>query len=104
MESQVYFGSEIKLNVGIDAIGQYHMKDYDFECEFYCFSNKKIVLNKEAMIIQDDDNYLAILDSKTLGRGILKCKITAYIPDGDCKDGLRTEALVIDTGIQIMGA
>lgn len=104
MENQVFFGSEIKLNISIEPVGDLTMKDYDFECEFYCFSNKKIVLNKEAMIMQDDDNYLAILDSKTLGRGILKCKITAYIPDGDCSDGLRTEVLVIDTGIQIMGA
>lgn len=108
MDNRIYFGSEIKLNVSIDAIGQYHMKDYDFECEFYCFSNKKIVLKKEAMIMQDDDNYLAVLDSKILGKGMLKCKITAYIPDGDLNsddnDGKRTEVLIIDTGIQIMGA
>lgn len=101
MENEVYFGSEIKLNVGIDAIDQIHMKDYDFECEFYCFSNKKIVLKKEAMIMQDDDNYLAVLDSKILGKGMLKCKITAYIPDADCADGMRTEVLVMDTGIII---
>lgn len=104
MGSQVFFGSEIKLNVGIEPIGGYHMKDYDFECEFYCNTNKRIVLNNEMMIEQDDDHFLAVLDSKELGKGVLKCKLTAYIPDGDCKDGKRTEVLVIDTGIQIMGA
>ena len=104
MENQVYLGSEIKLNIGIEPIGQYHMEDYDFECEFYCYSNRRVILGKDSMIGQDKDNYLAILDSKSLGTGVLKCKITAYIPDGDCEDGLRTEILVMDTGLQIIGA
>lgn len=103
MESQVFFGSEIKLNVGIEPIGGYHMEDFDFECEFYCFSNRRVTLGKDSLIRQDEDNYLAVLDSKSLGTGGLKCKITAHIPDGDCDDGLRTEVLILDTGIQIMG-
>jgi hypothetical protein len=100
----VYFGSEIKLNIGLEPIGDYSMDDYGFECEFYCYSNRRVVLTKDGMLRQDKDNYVAVLDSKSIGTGSLKCKITAYIPDVDCEDGLRTEVLSLDTGIQIQGA
>lgn len=104
MDNKVYFGSEIKLNIGIEPIGPHHMRDYDFDCEFYCYANRKVVLRKDAMIEQDQDNYLAVLDSKSLGTGELKCKITAYVPDADSEDDVRTEVLVLDTGLQIIGA
>ena len=100
----VYLGTEIKVNIGIEPIGGMSMMDYNFECEFFCYTSRKVYIAKEAMIMQDKDNYVATLDSKNLGSGSLKCKITAYIPDVDFKDRLRTEVLVIDTGIQIMGA
>jgi hypothetical protein len=100
----VYIGSEIKLNISLEPIGNYTMDNYDFECEFYCYSNRRVLLTKDGMIRQDESNYIALLDSKSLGTGTLKCKITAYIPDVDCEDGLRTEVLSIDTGIQIQGA
>lgn len=103
-ENIVYLGSEIKVNVGIEPIGGMSMEGYDFECEFYCYTSRKVYIAKDAMVMQDKDNYIATLDSRNLGSGSLKCKITAYIPDADFNDGLRTEVLIIDTGIQIMGA
>lgn len=102
MESQVFFGSEIKLNVGIEPIGDLTMDDYDFECEFYCFSNKKVNLHKRAMIRRDERNYIAPIDSSALGAGSLKCKVTAYIPDMDFEDGVRTEIVYLDTQINIV--
>lgn len=102
MENMVYYGSELKVNVGLKPIGSFTMDDYDFNCEFYCYSNKKLIVNKSKMIKQDANNYVAIVDTKSVGTGSLKCKITAYISDGDCEDGLRTEVLVIDTGISIV--
>ena len=100
----VYFGSEIKLNIGLEPIGELSMDDYSFECEFFCYSNRRVALTKGEMIRKDKDSYIAVLDSKTLGTGSLKCKITAHILDADCPDGLRTEVLLINTGIQIQGA
>lgn len=100
----VYYGTELKLNVSIEPIGGYSMDDYDFDVEFYCYSNRKVMLNKSALIKDDSNNYLAIVDTKNLGTGALKCRVTAQIPDADCNDGIRTEVLVLDTGIQVMGA
>lgn len=102
-ENQIYFGTEIKVNVSIEPIGSYTMDDYDFQCEFYCYTNRRFVITKGNMIREDANNWLALLKTELFGKGSLKCKITAYIPDADCDDGLRTEVLVLDTGIQIIG-
>lgn len=100
----IYFGSEIKLNIRLEPIGDFTMDNYEFECEFYCYTSRKVTITKAGMLRQDENNYLAVLDSKNLGSGSLKCKITAYVPDTDCEDGLRTEVLIINTGLQIFDA
>lgn len=101
MENIIYIGSEIKLNISINPIGNYTMDDYQFECEFFCFANRRLTLGKEQMIRTDENNYVAVLDSRALGAGALRCKITAYIPDADCEDNLRTEVCMIETGMRI---
>ena len=103
-EDVIFLGTEVKLNIALEPLDSYSMADYDFECEFYCYSSKRVVLAKDAMLPKDKNNYIAVLNTRDVGTGALKCKITAFIPDTDCDDGLRTEVLVIDTGIQIVGA
>ena len=98
----VYYGSEIKLNVSIDPMHGLSMDDYSFDCEFYCMSNKVVKLNKLEMAPVDKNNYIAKLDTKGLGTGTIKCKITAYIPDTyGGNDWLRDEVLIVNTGIYI---
>lgn len=101
MGDLVYIGTEMKINIGIEPIGDYSMDDYDFFCEFFCSPKSIIKIKKEEMIREDKDNYIAIIDSAVVSTGKLKCKITAYIPDTDCEDDLRTEVQLLDTGIQI---
>jgi hypothetical protein len=50
----------------------------------------------------DDDNYKLILetaDALRIGRGRINAEITAYIPDNDFSDGLRTEKLILCTDV-----
>lgn len=87
-------GTEIKINVHVEPIDGFHMADYDFKCQFYVYTNRFILLNKADMKEIDKDNYLAIITSDSalkIGRGVVKLKFTAYIPDADFPDGLRTE-------------
>lgn len=100
--NRVYLGTEIKININISPLGNLTMDDYDFQCEFYCYSNRRFVVPKGDMIREDANNWLAVLKTELFGKGSLKCKITAYIPDADCDDDLRTEVLVLDTGIYIL--
>lgn len=53
------------------------------------------------MVKVDDDNYVACVDSTKLGVGKIMCRVTAYIPDADFEDGLRTEIETVDTNVTI---
>lgn len=99
---RVYEGTTLKINVSIDDIAGYTMDDYDFVAEFYCLPNRKLRLEKSALIRTDENNYSAVVDTKNLGVGAIKCKIIALIPDADCDGGVRTEVCVMDTQLTIV--
>ena len=98
-------GTEFKINVHVEPIDGMHMSDYDFEAALFVFTNRKVVFQKSSMKKVDDDNYIVIVDSVNalkLGRGAVNMEFTAYIPDGDFNDGLRTEKSVVCTGVTIV--
>lgn len=98
-------GTELKINVHVEPIDGYHMSDFDFECQFYVFANKHVVIPKADMKQVDEDNYYALITfdlAQKIGRGIIKMRITAYIPDADSPDGQRTEIAEVCTGVVIM--
>ena len=97
--------TEYKINVHAEPIDGLSMDKYDFECQFYVYSNKVVTIKKEDMKQNevdnkpDPDNYIAILDSekvKALGRGSVKMRFIAHIPDSDFPDGARTEVAEIN--------
>lgn len=102
MGNAICLGTEIKLNIHVEPIGDVHMEDYDFTVNVYTSPIKSIEVTKGEAIHIDEDNYVVCLDTSKFGAGRLKCKITAQIPDGDFSDSLRTEIAVIDTGIDIV--
>ena len=95
-------GTEIKLNVHIDPLGNLHMDDYYFECKFYIFPKKFIIVKKADMVKVDADNYLAMVDTTDLGIGKLHMMVTAEIPDSDFGDGTRREIACVNTEIEIV--
>lgn len=106
---EVFQGTEIKLNVNIEPITtmsgiKQHMSEYDFDIEVYCNPSKVIRISKNSnlTIPIDDDNYAVLVDTGKLGIGIIKCKVLAYINDGDFTDGKRTEVVVITTDLQVV--
>ena len=104
MAQKVFLGTELKLNINIESIGGFNMKDYDFVVELYCNSlrPKKVVINKESAREVDESNYVVCVDTNELGAGKLECKVIAYVPDGDFRDGKRTEVAKLNTGIEIV--
>lgn len=98
-------GTELKMNVHLDPIDGLHMSGYDFECAFYVYTNRKVVIPKSMMTKVDDDNYLAIIetaDALRIGRGKINAEITAHIPDSDFSDGFRTEKLLLCTNVTVI--
>lgn len=99
--TQIYLGSEIKLNISIEPIGEMTMDNYNFQVEVFTSPKRKVTVQKSELIRVDSNNYILPLDTSKLGVGDLRCIITAYIPDGDFEDQLRTEIGVFCTGIII---
>lgn len=95
-------GSEFKLNLNIPSVNGVTMDDYDFIVDIYCSNRNAVSIKKEEAIRVDSDNYILLVDSLKLKHGNVKCKVTAYIPDRDFEDGLRTEVAFIDTNITII--
>lgn len=117
----VFLGTEIKLKISIDPTitaaldngkiveKTITMSEYNFTIDFYCNSKKVIVASKKddtlvnLMKLEDDNNsYIAFINTGDLDAGLLKCKITAYIPDEHFEDKIRTEVQIKDTGINII--
>lgn len=78
------------------------MDDYDWSVDVYCSIKRVITIRKSEAIRIDSNNYIIKINTTETGAGDLKCKLTAYIPDGDFEDGLRTEVVGFDTGISII--
>lgn len=100
--AKVFYGTELKLNINIEPIDGMTMDDYDFFIEvFGQWTKENIKIRKGEAIRIDENNYVVRLDTTKLGLGGLSCKVTAYLPDDDFEDGLRTEVVCIDTGITV---
>ena len=100
-DNNIFIGTELKLNINIEPMGEFTMDDYDFEVEVYCSPKKTIVVPKKDAIKVDSNNYIVIADTNVIGAGELKCKVTAHVPDSDFADRERTEVVVCTTGITI---
>ena len=51
-----FIGTELKLNIHIEPIGDTTMDDYDFEVEVFCSPKKPIIIPKENTIRVDNNN------------------------------------------------
>ena len=114
--ARIYIGTDLKLSVSIDAIGDTTMSKYDWKIEVY--TNPKtgietfsktydIATDKDifegAVQYEDDSTYLLMVKTSKFSPGTLKCKITAYIPDDDFKpERIRTEIAFADVDIELI--
>lgn len=81
------------------------MSDYEFDCEFFVFPSRKVMLKKADMMEVDPDNYIAAINSEDairIGSGNIRLEFTAYIPDEDFRGGVRTEKTVVCTDAVIV--
>lgn len=98
----IYYGTELKLSISVDPISGLSMDNYDFSVDIYTTTIKGISLSKAELIRVDKDTYVACVDTTKMGAGRVRCRVSAYIPDGDFADNKRTEVCIVDTGINII--
>lgn len=101
-KERVCIGTEIKLNLNIEPVGAFTMDSYDWVAEVFSNSQKSLIINKSEAIKVDESNYTLLIDTNKVGIGVLKCKVTAQIPDSDFPDMYRTEVNTINTGVEIV--
>lgn len=89
-----YFGTELKYLIEIEA-GGFSMVDDDFTVTL-TRGFKQRVYEKTDLIRDEEDNFYVVFDSAEFGRGAVQATVTAYVPDTDFPDGLRTETFVMD--------
>lgn len=89
---KVGLGSKIKINVSATPIGDIHMDNYDFSVAFFTPNGKsELVILKDALLREDADNYVAIVDTSLLGLGRIMFRVNALLPDLDFQGGFREE-------------
>lgn len=110
-KQKIYLGTELKLNLNIERMGSETMSTYDFDVDLYCTPTRVFSIHKSKDPDKntdklyrevDDSNYYLFVDTQAVGLGKLKCKVTAYVEDEHFPDGIRTEVVEIDTGIEIV--
>lgn len=92
MEDRVLIGTELKYKVEIEASG-FSMDENDFTVEVRRGTKSKL-FEKPDMIIHETESgneYYVAFDTSELGTGKYDFITTAYVPDDDFEDGLRTE-------------
>lgn len=89
-------GTQVKFSISLDLPGGLTMDDIRFTAEFYVYSNRVVKVDKTGMRRLDAGNYVAVCDSADTGRGEIKLRITAYLPDGDTE---RKEIETVSTGV-----
>lgn len=94
-------GTQLKINVNVEPIGDIHLSNCDFKCTFFINPKKTIEQKKSGLIKVDDDNYIALIDSSLLGTGTIRMTIEVDIPDTDFPSGYRKEIDTVCTGITI---
>lgn len=104
----VYVGTELKFLIEIEA-DNFSMVDNDFTVEIvrgpnHQFFAKADLVDEEYEEEDTDHNtvtkhhYYVCFDTATLGIGNYCAIVTAYVPDLDFSDGLRTEVYKVELG------
>lgn len=90
-EEKIVLGSDVKFDIHVEPIGSLSMQDYDFFVEVFVRSSKILKIEKEHCVKVDADNYRVTFNTRDIGVGSVQYRVTAFIPDNDFDDGLRTE-------------
>lgn len=91
---RAFLGTELKFLVEITA-GGFTMVDDDFTVTIRRGSKQR-VFQKSELIKDENNKFYVCFDSAEFGTGVIQAIVTAYVPDTDFPDGLRTEVYMMD--------
>lgn len=95
-------GTEKKFELYLQPFGSVHASQYDFTVKVYSNTTRNILLSKDECIMVDDDTFVVTVDTNQIGLGNIVFEVTAFVPDGDFEDGLRTEKARFKTNVNVI--
>lgn len=96
--SMTNVGTQVKFSISLTLPGGLTMDDIRFTVEFLIYSNRIQKTDKTDMKRINANNYVAVCDTDVVGRGEIKMRVTAYLPDGEAE---RKEIETISTRVVI---
>lgn len=90
---RTFLGTKVKYLLEVTSPG-FSMQDDDFEIELSRGDVSKTF--HKADLINHDDQFLICFNTADFGPGVIKAKVTAFVPDADFDDGIRTEVYKFD--------
>ena len=89
IDDETFLGTEKKYLLEIKSSG-FNMETDDFNVTIKRGANE-IHLEKSDLVQDNLGNFYITFDTADLGTGVASITVTAYVPDSDFPDGLRTE-------------
>ena len=108
---KVISGTEIKLNIDVEPMGDYTLADYNFDVYLVgggfkktvlTFSKKGHEISKGLTLAEDGKSCIVTFNTADIGQGAVTAQIKAYIPDVAFEDRVRTEIIELNTGIDVV--
>ena len=100
-------GTGYMVQVSIDSYRGTPMADLDFRLEFYVHPNRRETFRKSDLIRierEDGSDFVAMLDSRRVGAGMLMCNVYIGDPESKWPGGSRPVVLQCHTGKIIGGS
>lgn len=94
-------GTGYIIEILIDTVKGVPIRDIDFSVSFFVYTNRRETFNKSELVhiqMNDGDKYYALLDSRKVGSGELKCDIAINDPEPRWAGGARPVILRHSTG------
>lgn len=101
-------GTGKMIQVSIDSHRDQSMQDMEFSLEFYVHANRRVAVSKDGLIRIDRNDgtsmFFVMLDTRTLGTGLLMCNVRISDPEARWKNGKRPVYIQRNTGCGVGGA
>ena len=101
----VTLGSDVKIAFSAELPDDMAMREVPFTVTVYNADKQdaQVVFAKDACIMVNDNEYVALVDTETLGVGIYMLKVVFEIPDTDYPLGYRRQVVRINPNVKCNG-
>lgn len=91
IDERYYIGTDLKFAFEIEGEG-FDMATDKYDIDLVC-GGKTVHVDVEERVVEDEGEFLLLVDTRPFPPGVLKMVATAYVPDENYSDGYREEVV-----------